>query len=68
MFRNGKCLGEQDVSWLTKLFNEILLFKKMLDVQRNGTLVPNYKNNDDIHKGEGAKMILNFTQNCVSKY
>lgn len=26
-----KCLGEEGVLWLTKLFNEILRFKKMSD-------------------------------------
>ena len=30
-----KCLGENGVLWLTKLFNEILRFKKMSDDCRN---------------------------------
>ena len=39
-----KCLGENGVLWLTKLFNEILRFKKMPDDQRKSTLIPIYKN------------------------
>ena len=38
-----KCLGEEGVTWLTKLFNEILWSKKMPDDWRKSTLVPIYK-------------------------
>ena len=43
-----KCLGEKGITWLTKLFNEILKSKRMPDVWRRSTLVPIYKNKGDI--------------------
>ena len=36
------------MTWLTKLFNEILRSKKMPDDWRKSTLVPIYKNKGDI--------------------
>ena len=43
-----KCLGEVGVSWLTKLFNRIILTRKMPNEWRRSTLVPIYKNKGDI--------------------
>ena len=43
-----KCLGEKGITWLTKLFNEILRSKRMPDAWRRSTLVPIYKNKGDI--------------------
>lgn len=50
-----KCLREKNISWLTKLFNKIMISKKMLGEWRS-TLIPIYENNGDIqncinHKG-----------------
>ncbi|KAI0492706.1 hypothetical protein KFK09_026982 [Dendrobium nobile] len=49
----GKCLGDEGISWLTKLFNAILKTKKMSDEWRMSVLIPIFKN-----KGEA--------QNCVN--
>lgn len=43
-----KDLGEKGISWFTKLFNEIVRFKKIPDAWRRSTLIPDYKNNGDI--------------------
>jgi Reverse transcriptase (RNA-dependent DNA polymerase) len=43
-----KCVGEQGIRWLTKLFNEIMRSKKMPNEWRRSTLVPIYKNKGDI--------------------
>ena len=45
------CLGRKSISWLTKLFNEIMMPKKMLDDWRISTLVPIYKIKGDIQNG-----------------
>ena len=42
-----KCLGEQGITWLTKLFNVILKTKKMPDEWRKSLLVPIFKNKGD---------------------
>ncbi|NAV33007.1 hypothetical protein EE071_28380 [Klebsiella pneumoniae] len=42
-----KCLGDQGISWLTKLFNIILKTKKMPDEWRKSVLVPIFKNKGD---------------------
>ena len=38
-----KCLGDVRVSWLTKLFNKIIVTKKMLGEWRKSILVPIFK-------------------------
>ena len=38
-----KCLGGKGIAWLTKLFNEILRSKRMLEEWRRGTLIPRIK-------------------------
>lgn len=43
-----KNLGDSGVSWLTKLFNKIILTRKMSDEWRKSILVPIYKNKGDI--------------------
>nr|ABN08628.1 RNA-directed DNA polymerase (Reverse transcriptase) [Medicago truncatula] len=43
-----KSLGDRGIVWLTKLFNEIMKTKKMLDEWRRSTLIPIYKNKGDI--------------------
>ena len=43
-----KSLGDLGVTWLTKLFNKIIMTRKMLDEWRRSTLVPIYKNKRDI--------------------
>ena len=43
-----KCLGEVGEIWLTRLFNKILMTKKMLDEWRRSVVVPIYKNKGDI--------------------
>jgi hypothetical protein len=43
-----KCLGEVGVSWLCRLFNKILVTKKMPDEWRRSIVVPIYKNKGDI--------------------
>ena len=52
-----KCMGEEDISWLTKLFNAILKSKKMSDEWRNSTLVPIYKNKRDVQNCKNYKGI-----------
>ncbi|KAL0906290.1 hypothetical protein M5K25_024773 [Dendrobium thyrsiflorum] len=42
-----KCLGEDGISWLTKLFNIILKTKKMTDEWRKSVLIPIFKNKGD---------------------
>ncbi|KAL0906721.1 hypothetical protein M5K25_025237 [Dendrobium thyrsiflorum] len=42
-----KCLGEDGISWLTKLFNIILKTKKMPDEWRKSVLIPIFKNKGD---------------------
>ena len=44
----GKSLGDRGIVLLTKLFNEIMRTKKMLDEWRRSTLIPIYKNKGDI--------------------
>ncbi|KAM1491938.1 hypothetical protein ACFX10_023920 [Malus domestica] len=48
-----KVLGETGIAWLTDLFNRILKTKKMPNEWRKSTLVPIYKNMDDV-------------QNCIN--
>ena len=43
-----KCLREQDISWLIKLFNEIMGSKKMQDECKRSTLILIYENKGDI--------------------
>ncbi|KAH1208130.1 Secretory carrier-associated membrane protein 3 [Glycine max] len=43
-----KTLGDRGLEWLTKLFNEIMRSKRMLEEWRRSTLVPIYKNKGDI--------------------
>jgi len=43
-----KCLGEAGVSWITKMFNKIIMTKRMPDEWRKSVLVPIYKNKRDI--------------------
>ncbi len=43
-----KCLGDIRVAWLTKLFNKILISKKMHDEWMRSILVPIFKNKGDI--------------------
>ncbi|KAJ7957409.1 Retrovirus-related Pol polyprotein LINE-1 [Quillaja saponaria] len=43
-----RCLGDIGVTWLTNLFNKILVTKKMSDEWRKSTLIPIYKNKGDI--------------------
>ncbi|XP_076894172.1 uncharacterized protein LOC143546373 [Bidens hawaiensis] len=42
-----KCLGEEEVMWLTTLFNTILKTEKMPDQWRSSVVVPIYKNKGD---------------------
>ena len=48
-----KCLGDVGVSWLTKIFNKIIVTKKMQDEWRKSILVHIYKDKGDI-------------QNCIN--
>ena len=41
-------MGEEGISWLTKLFNVVLKSKKMPDAWRKSILIPIYKNKGDI--------------------
>ncbi|KAJ7942848.1 Retrovirus-related Pol polyprotein LINE-1 [Quillaja saponaria] len=43
-----RCLGDIGVTWLTNLFNKILVTKKMPNEWRKSTLIPIYKNKEDI--------------------
>lgn len=43
-----KCMGDDGLSWLTKLFNKILRTKKIPDEWRKNIMVPIYKNKGDI--------------------
>lgn len=43
-----KCLEGKDISWLTKLVNEIMRSNKMLDEWRRSILIPIYKHKGDI--------------------
>jgi len=43
-----RCLGENGISWLTKLFDVVLKSKKMPDAWRKSILIPIYKNKGDI--------------------
>ena len=43
-----KCLGKVREIWLTRLFNTILMTKKMPDEWRRSVVVPIYKNKGDI--------------------
>jgi len=43
-----KSLGDREIVWLTKNFNEIMRMKKMSDEWRISTLIPIYKNKGDI--------------------
>nr|KYP34423.1 Retrovirus-related Pol polyprotein LINE-1 [Cajanus cajan] len=43
-----KTLGAKGISWLTKLFNEIMRSNKMPEEWRRSTLIPIYKNKGDI--------------------
>jgi hypothetical protein len=43
-----RSLGDLGVTWLTKLFNKIILSRRMPDEWRRSTLVPIYKNKGDI--------------------
>ena len=43
-----KCMGDKGVVWLTKLFNKIILTRKMPDEWRKSILIPIYKNKGDI--------------------
>jgi hypothetical protein len=43
-----KCLGDVGVNWLTRLFNKILVSKRMPNEWRQSTLVPIFKNKGDI--------------------
>ena len=41
-------MGDDGLSWLTKLFNKIIRTKKMSDEWRKSIMVPIYKNKGDI--------------------
>ena len=43
-----KCLGDNGISWLTKLFNEMMKSKNLPDEWRKSTLLSIYKNKVDI--------------------
>ena len=43
-----KCMGDDDLSWLTKLFNKIFRTKKIPDEWRKCIMVPIYNNKGDI--------------------
>ena len=43
-----KCFGEVEEIWLTRLFNKILMTKKMPDEWSRSVVVPIYKNEGDI--------------------
>jgi len=43
-----KCMGDDGLSWLTKLFNKILRTKKIPDEWRKSIMVPISKNKGDI--------------------
>ena len=43
-----KCMGDDGLSWLTKLFNKILRTKKIPDEWRKSIMVPIYKNKGNI--------------------
>ncbi|PKA52309.1 integrator complex subunit 11 [Apostasia shenzhenica] len=43
-----QCLGDEGVSWLTRLFNMILKTKRMSNEWRKSILVPIYKNKGDV--------------------
>ena len=44
----SRCLGDIDIEWLTKIFNNIFRSNKMLEEWRKNILVPIYKNKGDI--------------------
>jgi hypothetical protein len=52
-----KSLGDLGVTWLTKLFNKIILSRRMPDEWRRSTLVPIYKNKGDIQSCNNYKGI-----------
>ena len=45
LIKASKCLGEIEGIWLTRIFNNILMTKKMPDEWRRNVVVPVYKNN-----------------------
>jgi len=56
-----KCVGEQDIAWLTKLFNRILISQKMSN-EWTSTLVPVFRNKSVIQNFEnhiGKKIMYN---------
>ena len=52
-----KCLGEVRAIWLTRLFNEILITKKMPDEWRISVVVPIYMNKGDIQNWTNYRWI-----------
>ena len=42
-----RCLGEDDIQWLTNLFNVIWRTHRMSEKWRSSTLIPLYKNKGD---------------------
>ncbi|KAF1874027.1 hypothetical protein Lal_00041468, partial [Lupinus albus] len=44
-----KVLGEQDIRWIIKLFNDIIRSKKMSDEWMTNILILIYKNTSNIH-------------------
>ncbi|KAI8530451.1 hypothetical protein RHMOL_Rhmol11G0059300 [Rhododendron molle] len=57
-----KSLSDLGATWLTKLFNKIIMTRKMPDEWRRSTLVPIYKNKGDIqsyNNYRGIKLMSN---------
>ena len=52
-----KCLGEEGLKWLAKLFNVIFRTAKMHREWRFSTVIPLYKNKDDIQDYNNYRVI-----------
>ncbi|KAI8559998.1 hypothetical protein RHMOL_Rhmol04G0220700 [Rhododendron molle] len=58
-----KSLGDLEATWLTKLFNKIIMTRKMPDEWRRSTLVPIYKNKGDIQSCNNYRVMDELTRN-----
>ena len=58
-----KCLSEEGLEWLTKLFNIIFRTAKMPEEWRSSTVIPLYKNKGDIqdcNNFRGIKLLSHY--------
>jgi len=56
-----KCLGEEGLEWLTKLFNAIFMIPKMRREWKISTIIPLYKNKGDIQNCNNYRGIKLFS-------